>query len=238
MKKITVSLLFIFIATAMFAQKQFVVDANAQMRSLDKSFNEIKVSNGIDIYLSQSDKEAIAVSASDEKYITNIKTVVENNTLKIYYEGDRWWGKNRKMTVYVSFVNLEKINASGASDITVAGTIKTTSLKLILSGASDFKGDVAVTSLDMDLSGASDVKISGTATDLNIESSGASDVKGYDLKTEICTAKASGASDINVTVNKELNAHASGASSIYYQGTGVIKDVHANGASSVGKRGS
>lgn len=237
MKKIAFSLFFIFSIITLFAQKQFVVDANAEMRTIDKSFSEIKVSDGIDIYLSQSDKEAIAVSASEEKYIANIKTIVEGNTLHIYYNGDKWWGKNKKMTVYVSFMNLEKLHASGASDINVAGTIKTASLKIVLSGASDFKGEVSVTSLDMDLSGASDVTISGTATNLNIESSGASDVKGYDLKTDICTAKASGASDISVTVNKELNAHASGASSISYQGTGIIKDVHSNGASSVGKKG-
>lgn len=238
MKKIAASLFFLFSATLLYAQRQFVVDANAAMRTIDKGFSEIKVSDGIDLYLSQSDKEAIAVSASEEKYIANIKTAIEGNTLRIYYDGEKWWGKNRKMTVYVSFINLEKLYACGASDINVAGTIKTTSLTLILSGASDFKGEVIVTSLDMNLSGASDVTISGTATNLDIESSGASDVKGYDLKTEICKAKASGASDISVTVNKELNAHASGASSIYYQGTGVIKDVHSNGASSVGKKGS
>jgi hypothetical protein len=99
------------------------------------------------------------------------------------------------------------------------------------------KEQVTVTSLDIDLSGASDVRISGTATNVNIESSGASDVKGFDLITDTCTAKASGASDIHLTVNKELNAHASGASDITYKGTGVIKEVHSNGASTVSKRG-
>lgn len=238
MKKILISLFFVFIALNLLAQKQFVIDANAEMRTIDKSFDEIRVSGGIDLFLSQSDKEAVAVSASEEKYKANIKTVVVDNVLRIYYEGEKWWGRNKKMTVYVSFVDIKKLDASGASDITVAGEIKTASLKMILSGASDFKGAVSVTSLDMDLSGASDVKINGTATNLNIESSGASDVKGYDLVTDICSAKASGASDINITVNKELSAHASGASNIYYHGSGVMKDVQSNGASSVGKKGS
>ncbi len=237
MKKIFISVLVLFVATAVVAQKQFVVDANAEKRSIDKSFNEIKVSNGIDIYLSQSDKEAIAVSASEEKFKANIRTVVENNVLRIYYDGEKYWsGKNRKMVVYVSFINLQKIDASGSSDITVAGTIKSASLHMVLSGASDFKGDVSVTALELDLSGASDVKIAGVATNVSIESSGASDVKGFDLVTDNCTAKASGASDINITVNKELNAHASGASDIYYRGSGVIKENHSSGASTIAKR--
>lgn len=237
MIKSSVSLFFIFLAATLFAQKQFVVDEHAEMRSVDKSFSAIKLSDGIDLYLSQSDEAAVAVSASEEKFKDNIKVVVENNTLRIYYEGDRGWAKNKKMIVYVSFIHLDEINASGASDITVAGTLKAVSLKMQLSGASDFKGDVSVTSLDMDLSGASDVNITGTATSLVIQSSGASDVKGFGLITEICTAKASGASDINVTVNKELNAHASGASNIYYRGAGVIKDMYSNGASTIARKG-
>jgi Putative auto-transporter adhesin, head GIN domain len=105
-----------------------------------------------------------------------------------------------------------------------------------MSGASDFKGTVNITDLKMELSGASDVKIGGTAASVKIESSGASDVKGFDLVTDFCTAKASGASDINITVNKELTAHASGASDISYKGDAVIKDTHSSGASSVSKK--
>ncbi|MBC7534822.1 MAG: DUF2807 domain-containing protein [Ferruginibacter sp.] len=237
MKKMIATVVLVFCIQLVFAQKQFVVDEHAEMRSLDRSFNAIKVSGGIDIYLSQSDKESIAVSASGEKYKANIKTIVEDSILKIYYDGDKNWSKNRKMMAYISFVNLTKLDASGASDITVAGTIQTDALRMQLSGASDFKGDVTVNSLDINLSGASDVMISGKAAILTIESSGASDVKGYDLAAEICTVKASGASDINVTVNRELNAHASGASNIYYLGAGIIKEVHSSGASSVGKKG-
>ena len=238
MKSILISFTLLLLTASGFAQKQFVMDPNAESRTVNSSFNSIKVSGGINLILSQSETEAIAVSASEKKFITDIQTVVEGNTLRIYVEGDRGWGtKNRQMKVYVSFKNLVKLEASGASDILVAGSIDVPSLDLHLSGASDFKGAVSVTSLSMDLSGASDVHINGTATTLKIESSGASDVKGFDLSTDICTAKASGASDINITVNKELNAHASGASEIYYQGSGIIKESHTSGASNIGKKG-
>ena len=89
----------------------------------------------------------------------------------------------------------------------------------------------------MDLSGSSDAAISGSANVLNIESSGASDIKGFGLVTEVCNAKVSGASDINITVNKELNVNASGASDVYYKGTAEVKDKHTSGASSVVKKG-
>jgi hypothetical protein len=238
MKKSILLITFFFAIVFANAQKTIVNDANAEPRQLSGSFNAIKVSGAIDIYLSQYETESLAVSASEQKYKDNIKTVIENGVLRIYYESEMGWTKgNKKLKAYISFKNLEKITASGASDVHVAGSISVPALTLNMSGASDFKGDVAVSSLALELSGASDVKIAGTAGKVSIESSGASDVKGYDLVTEYCNAKASGASDINITVNKELNASASGASDIFYKGSAVIRDLHSSGASTVAKKG-
>lgn len=237
MKKIFLSLVVLSTMTVAMAQKDIVVDPNAEVRTVSGSYHAIKVSNGIDLFLSQSSTEAIAVSASEDRFKEGIKTIVENGVLKIYYEGDRGWSKNnRKMKVYVSFKSLDKIEGAGASDILVVGSISGESLTLNLSGASGFKGSVKLSSLKMDLSGASDIKIEGTATAVNIESSGASDVKGFDLVTEMCTAKASGASDINITVSKELNAHASGASDIYFKGTALIRDMQTSGSSNIARK--
>ena len=237
MKKLV--MLFVITAAVLTAKAQndVVVDPNAEVRTLSGSFHAIKISGGMDLYLSQSSTESIAVSASEERYKAAIKTVVENGTLRIYYEGEKLWGvKNRKLKVYLSFRDLDNIDASGATDVHVAGTITVPSLDMVLSGACDFKGAVKVDKLNMDLSGASDVKISGSAVNVKIESSGASDVKGFDLVSEFCTAKASGASDINITVNKELNAYASGASDIYFKGSGLIRDLHNSGASNISRK--
>ncbi|MGG9960935.1 head GIN domain-containing protein [Ferruginibacter sp. SUN106] len=239
MKKIVLSLLVSFSFFAANAQKEIVNDPNAEIRTISGSFNSIKISGGIDLFLTQSDEEAVVISASEDKFKEGIKTVVEDKVLKIYYFGDKSWNsmKNKNLRVYVSFKNLEKINASSACDVQVAGVITVPSLTISLSGACDFKGAVKITDLKMDLSGASDVTIKGIASMVRIESSGASDVKGYDLITDVCTAKASGASDVNITVNKELSANASGASDISYKGEAKVVESHASGASSVSKKG-
>ncbi len=237
MKKIFSILLVFFTANVMYAQNEVVVDPNATIRTGIGNFKAIKISGGIDLYISQSENEAVAVSAASEKLKEGIKTNIENGILKIYYDGDKNWKyKDRKLRVYVSFVNLENINASGACDVIVSGSITVTSLVIQLSGACDFKGMVKVSTLKLNLSGASDVKISGTANTVEIESSGASDVKGYDLVTDICNAKANGASDINITVNGELNATATGASDINYKGKALIKNKHSSGASSISRK--
>ena len=237
MKKILFLLLFSGLSMMVFAQKQFVVDANAEIRSVNESFNAIVVSGGIDIYISQSDREELAISASDDRYKEGIKTIVTNKVLKVYYDGDKSWSsKNKNLKAYISFKELERLEATGASDIIIAGEVKVPSLLIKLTGASDLKGILKVNTLIVNLSGASDARISGTANQATIDCSGASDVKGFEMVIDKCTAKASGASDINITVNKELNANASGASDIYFRGAAVILSQQSSGASTVSRK--
>lgn len=234
-------LLLVSAAFVMSVQAQKTInDPNAEVRNVS-GFRAIKVSSAIDLYISQSGSEAVAVSASEEKYRDRIKTEVENGVLKIWFDnGGNWkmWNMgNKKMKAYVSVRELDRLTASGACDVIIDGVLKSNSLSINLSGASDLRGNIDASSLVMDQSGASDANVSGRASSLKIAISGASSFKGFDLQTENCQAKASGASDIRITVTKELNARASGASSIQYKGSGVIRDMHSSGASSVNKRG-
>lgn len=240
MKKLLFFALSLVLATSIMAQdeKIFVNDKNAQPRSLTESYQAISVSGSVDLYLSQSDEEVVVVSASDVKYRDRIITEVKNGELKIYYndKGLQWNSGDKKLKAYVSFKTIQKLTAAGASDVFVNGVMKTDALKISISGSSDFKGAVDVNQLVLDQSGSSDARISGRAQNVKISVSGASDVKGYDLVTEYCEASASGASDIQITVTKELTANASGASDIYYKGEGITRNIKSSGASSVARR--
>lgn len=222
--------------------QQVINDPNAVSRSLNGSFHAIRISDGIDLYLSQDDKEAVAVSAVKTEYRDAIRVEVENGVLKIWYDkkgGFKWWKGlgNQKMKAYVSFRQIDGLNASGASDVYVNGVIKAGQMNLVLSGASDFKeGRIEADVLKVDLSGASDARLGGRSGRLEVEASGASDFHGYDFVTDNCSANASGASSIQVTVNKELVVRASGASDVHFRGDASIRDLKSSGASSVSRR--
>lgn len=234
MKQFFLSLLF-FCGYASFAQKQFVVDPDAEVRSLTGSFKSIKVSSGINLYLSRGDDEALAVSASGENK-QEIKTEVENGELHISYSGEKIHFNNRgRVNVYVAYKELEQINASGASEVIVAGEMNLPLLNVQLSGASIMRGELNIGELNIRLSGASDMKISGTAKNVNIVSNGASDVKDYGFTAETCNVKVSGASDVAITVTKELYAVANGASDVLFKGNAEIKEKQSSGASTIAK---
>lgn len=234
--KYPTTLVVLFVCLNTHAQKQFVVDPNAVVREISGSFTSVKVSSGIHVFLSRAASEVLAVSASEDKYRQGIKTEITDSVLHIFYKGDKIrYGNNFKMNVYVGYKKLEQLQASGASNILIAGVLEQPTLNIQLSGASELKGQVKVTDLNMKLSGASEAKITGTVKNINIESSGASDVKAYELIAENCNVKASGASDVNITVTNNMAANASGASNVYYKGTAELKLKQTSGASSVAR---
>ena len=231
MKKLLFSLLVTGLITTVSAQKT-INDPNAEKRNVS-GFHAIEVGGGIDLYLSQGE-EAVAVSASKNEYRAKIKTEVKGGVLKIWYEWNsnlKFDWSNHKLKAYVSFKDIDRLEGSGGSDISIDGSIKVAKLAMEVSGGSDFDGKIETDELKIHASGGSDVNISGKASRLTIDASGGSDFKGYDLVSDICNVEASGGSDIHVTVNKELSANASGGSDVYYKGTGLIRDLKTSGSS-------
>jgi hypothetical protein len=236
MKKIFSLILAIGIVSIATAQ-EVVNDANVEKRNVP-GFHGIYVSNAFNVYLTQGNEDAVAVSASEERFRDKIKTEVKDGILYISYENGLHFNSGKmKLKAYISFKNLDEIKASGACDLFVMGELKADELNIDLSGATDMKeGKLNVKKLSVHISGASDMKISGNAAQLKIDASGASDFKSYDFVADYCDAEASGASSIQITVNKELSAKATGASDVHYKGEAVIRDLKSSGASSVSKR--
>jgi hypothetical protein len=260
MKKILFALLLLagFVVNAQ-ENKSIVYDENAQQRKVP-SFTAISVSSAIDLYLTQSNKNEVAVSATNDEIRDHIITEVVGGTLIIRL-GDKgtwfsWrkWG-NYKTKAYVSIKDIDALTASGASTVHLVNTIESPKIRIKLSGASDFKGnikagvlmyqltgasdykgEVIANSIDIDGSGASSIELIGKVDDLAIEVSGASDAKLYNLTAKGAILRASGASNIGVTVTEILRASSSGASDINYKGNPIVKESNTSGASNIRRR--
>jgi hypothetical protein len=260
MKKILFALLLLagFVVNAQ-ENKSIVYDENAQQRKVP-SFTAISVSSAIDLYLTQSNKNAVAVSATNDEIRDHIITEVVGGTLiiRLGNKGNwmswRKWG-NYKTKAYVSIKDIDALTASGASTVHLVNTIESPKMRIKLSGASDFKGnikagvliyqltgasdykgEVSANSIDIDGSGASSIELIGNIDDLAIEVSGASSAKLYNLTAKGAILRASGASNISVTVTEILKASASGASDINYKGNPTVKESNTSGASSIRRR--
>ena len=117
MKKIIFAFLGSLVLCSAIAQNKVVNDPNAQVRSV-KDFHAIKVSTGIQLFLTQGNEEAAAVSASTTEDRERIITRVENGVLRIYYDNDHWGyhnDKNRHLKAYVSCKTLDGLAASSGA---------------------------------------------------------------------------------------------------------------------------
>ncbi len=233
----SILVLLLMISTApIFAQQTMINDKNAEVRTVT-AFTGIKVSGGINVFMSQGEDYGMAASASDPQYRDKIKSETRNGILEISYSDhfEKHFG-DLKLRVYISFKNLESIEGSGACDFILSDTLNASSVLVKLSGACEIKGPVKLTNLELNLSGASTVKIEGITQNLKVSASGASDVKNYGLTVENCIAKISGASDVRVTVTNSITASASGASTLYYDGDPEKRQIATSGASSISQR--
>jgi hypothetical protein len=249
----------LFIAFTVQAQTKMgvIYDENVQVRKLP-SFTSIRVSSAIELFISQSNKTEVAVSASSDEYRNRIITEVDGGTLIIRMADNKWWkwgNENYRIKAYVSVKDLYALTGSGATNIKIVNGLSAEKLKINLSGASDLRGDIKAGTLMTEFSGASnfkatvqasalsvkgsgacDIEVSGSGDDLIVDVSGASSVKMYDYLVKGASVEASGASSIKLNVSDMLKAHATGASSVDYKGTATIKEMQSSGASSVRHR--
>ena len=234
MQKIFLCLSLIVAGLSLSAQN-VVHDANAQVRNVG-SFNKIRVSSAISVYLSQGNTQAVAVSSEDQDVTAKIITEVSNGTLKIYVENGFWnkwnWG-NKHLRAYVTFTQLQMLDASGASSVELTDPINIGDFKLVLSGASSMKGDIKGGDFDFDINGASTGRINVKATSFKLSASGASTFKG-DVSADKMDYDVNGASTTDVDgATTDLIVSASGASN--FRGgdlQAVSCTIQATGASS------
>lgn len=74
----------------------------------------------------------MAVSARDKKYLSQIKTEVKEGELRVWHDGGNihdWNTGKMKLKIYVSFINLDKIDVSKGCHVYAVGNWKDKELK-------------------------------------------------------------------------------------------------------------
>ena len=234
-KFISLFLVIVF-TTSAFGQTRLRVNGSGKVVTEEREagyFNAIKVSTGIDVYLTQGNKESIKVEADDNLH-EYIKTEIDGNTLKVYSKANIRSAEAKK--VYVTIKDVEELSASSAGDLIGETLIKSDELSLSVSSAGDIKINVEVNKLKCRISSSGDINIEGVADELEADLSSAGDLKAYDLKTRIADVSTSSAGDARITVTEELRARASSAGDIYYQGNPKQVNAHSSSAGGIHKK--
>ena len=186
-----------------------------QERTIYEPFSTIKATEGLDVYLTQSDIERISVEA-DENLHDLILTEVEDGVLKIHTKQNI--GKASSKKVKVSFKDISSIISTSGSDVYSTNTITVENLNLKSTSGSDMKLDVNTTTLNCKSTSGSDLRLSGKTTKLIAEATSGSDIKAADLMVESSEVKATSGADITVNTSKELTTRATSGGDVKYYG--------------------
>ena len=238
MKKLFSSLLLIaFTGLTVFAQKT-VNDPNAEKRTVG-SFHGIDVATGIELTLTKSNAEEVAVSASTTEFRGRIMTRVENGILKIYYE-TKTGSINKKnetksLKAWVSYKMLDKLYATTGAEVKIEGVLEAGSLDMKANTGAEIEGKVDAGTLKLDQNTGSKVTLSGKAGKLEVEGSTGSKFTGEELSTTSCDVRVSTGARITVNAEKELQVKASTGGTVKYKGGAGIREIRTNTGGTVSK---
>jgi hypothetical protein len=177
-----------------------------------EKFTAIVISGSANLEIEQTGEESLELTI-DDNLLPLFTTEVRDGTLFIgTAEGKRltWNGKGPRIKVTVR--ELRKLKVTGAV------SVKATKLD--------------TDSLTISISGAGSASIAGRSDNLSISISGAGSLDAADLQAKRATVIVSGAGDVTVNANDELDARVSGAASIWYIGSPKLQS-RISGAGSI-----
>lgn len=165
-----------------------------ETRSLS-DFNSVDLGGAYEVEITCGGTPGITIDA-ESNLLPLIKTDLSGNTLHIY--NTKSINPRKKIKVKVTAANIDEVETSGASNITVEN-INNDRIKL-------------------DASGAGKIYLSGKTGMLRLSLSGAVKVEAKDLIADNASVEISGASKADVYASTELRADISGVGSLDYYG--------------------
>ena len=205
-----------------------------ETRSIE-SFDKINFKDFGTLILTQGEQESLTIEA-DEDLIDDLISEVRNGTLHLGLDDD-WVSRvgklvssvfssaNGKVTYYLTFVSLVKINASGKCNLKCE-SLKSDSLKVNVSGYGNLNiGQLETDTLKVNISGRGDFKAAGTVGQQEINISGSGDYATPELNSQSTRIAISGQGDATVRAAENLDITISGVGHVNYYGQPKIRQT-------------
>jgi len=202
-------------------------------RNVTESFTSIKATEGLNVYLTQSDTESITVEA-DENLQELIITEVENGVLKIHTKKNI--GRSKSKKVMVSFKTISGITSTSGSNVYSTNTIKVDDLELKSTSGSNMTLEINTTALNSKSTSGSNLRLSGSTSQIIAEATSGSNIKAGDLNSESSEVKATSGANITVNTSKKLVAKASSGGHVKYYGDPETVDKSDDVSGNISKR--
>lgn len=187
------------------------------------AFDKIKVSSGMNVYLSQGETSKVTVKA-DENLLDVIDTEIMGDVLEITSSANI--KKATVLKIYVTTPHLISARAFAGSNIFSETIINTDKLEISASAGSNIKLEIHVDETKISASAGSNIMVKGEATNFEGKASSGSNIRAEKLTTLNGEAKTSSGANIWITCKTKLTGNASSGGNIFYYGAPRNTEIH------------
>ena len=196
-------------------------------------FNSIEVSRNISVYIVQGTFQPLTVEA-DNNLFHYIKTVVRNQTLKIYIPDTVNIVKFTHMNVLISMPEISTLQASQQSLIEAAPQVwKTENVQLRANTGSRIRLAVQTSDIKVSAKTSAIVELKGNARTMEAELKTASLMYARNFKTEETDIELATGAKAEIQVNDKIASSLYGSSKLTYKGNPEVTKNSINSGSKV-----
>lgn len=203
-----------------------------EIRNLE-DFDEIEVSLGMNVYLTQGSPTSVKVVADNNLHEV-IETDVDGDVLKVYVSANIREAREKKVMITVE--DLTRVNVTSGGNVYSQNQIKAENMELKATLGSNITMDLNAENLHVACSTGATINLSGEARESELEGNSGANLKAEALKSERCKMRASGGGNVYASVGKELEAKASSGGNIVYYGEPATADISSSGGGNINHR--
>lgn len=178
-------------------------------------FETIKVSRGMNVYISQGEQTKVVVKA-DGNLLDVITTETKGDVLVISSKANIKKAKEKK--VFVTTPNLVALRAFAGSNVYSQTKLKCHELEISASAGSNIKLKISANSSNVSASAGSNILLEGKVDRFYGKASAGSNIKAQKLISQKAEVKTSSGANIWITSIKSISGTSSSGGNIFYYG--------------------
>lgn len=193
-----------------------------ETRSFDADFSGIKVSQGIEVELTQNDAVSFEVEMDDNLH-EHLVAEVQDGILKIHFDTNI--RKRKASIIYLSMPTIHSVKTSSGAEVNSTDIIQTDNLTIDASSGSEVFMHVNANSIETESSSGSHIELKGNSETFTADSSSGSNIDAANLKAKHVEAEVSSGADIEVFASESFKAKASSGGSVNCDGNPSDKSI-------------
>ena len=197
------------------------------------SFDEIEVSRGVNVYLTQGADRKVEIKA-DKNLLDAIEIKVEDDVLKIY--STKRIRKATSFKVFVTNPDFSKISSTSGSNVFSESMIKSENLVLSSTSGSNMKIDVETDKLTAKVSSGANIKLRGKTEMFQGKATSGANLMGEKFIANNSIVEASSGANLWITTTTDFEGRAGSGGNVFYFGDPKIINTKESSGGNVIKK--